>query len=456
MRAHSKLQPENSELFLEPDGFHDSQGRLMYFRGVNIAANAKLPPFIPFEESRWWDLLASWGFNMVRLTVFWEAIEPKPGLYDHSYLEKVKKIVDQASRRGIYILLDMHQDLYSRWLHGDGAPAWTFPEGVDPENNDSFGGQFWSFAYTFSRDVRACFTNFFESNQLKTHYRNAWLEVAKIVGNNPYVLGYDIMNEPYCGDIPNYAGQFENKFLKPLYEDVITAIRLIHPKAVGFIEPPISEIYTSKLTPFRVDDLVYTPHLYDSISNTMRIDFLPEDLFFSLLLMIQQEKARYLSMPLFIGEFGSPWGLQPFYARDLAVNAALKAMENNFISYAYWDFSVKDVDVWNEEDFSLIDKKGKPRGLGVNVRPYVRRLKGAPIFQSFDQLTKKYSLRFKSGPGLPPTIIYIPKSVQYPNGFQIYVSDGYKEYVPENGELIYSPSYDGYHDISISPRSGFR
>jgi hypothetical protein len=89
-------------------------------------------------------------------------------------------------------------------------------------------------AYTFSGDVRACFTNFFESNQLKAHYRNACLEVAKRVRDNPYVLGYDIMNEPSCGDIPNYAGQFENKFLKPLYEDVITAIRQVHPGAVGF------------------------------------------------------------------------------------------------------------------------------------------------------------------------------------------------------------------------------
>ena len=62
----------------------------------------------------------------------------------------------------MYTLLDMHQDLYSRWLHGDGAPAWAFPADVNPENNDGFGGRFWGCAYTLSRDVRLCFTNFFE------------------------------------------------------------------------------------------------------------------------------------------------------------------------------------------------------------------------------------------------------------------------------------------------------
>lgn len=452
MKAHSNSQLEDPKLCLEPDGFHDSDGRLMQFRGVNVAGNAKLPPFIPFYESRWWDLLASWGFNMIRLTIFWEAIEPEPYLYDRSYIGNIKKMVDQASQRGIYVLLDMHQDLYSRQLHGDGAPAWTFPESVNPENNDSFGGQFWSLAYAFSNDVRACFANFFESSEIKEHYKNAWLEVVKRVHGNPYVLGYDIMNEPSCGDIPNFSGQFENKFLKSFYEDMISAIRQVHPKAIGFVEPSFSDMYTSKLTPFSVENMIYAPHMYNSISNTLQFDPLPNDLFFDLMLMIQQEKAKYLRMPIFIGEFGSPWGMQPFYSRDLVVDSALEAMEENFVSNAYWDFSIKDVNIWNGEDFSLIDKNGKPRGLDVNVRPYVRCLRGSPICQRFDRFAKKYALRFKSEPGMPPTAIYIPESIHYPRGFQIYLSDGYREYSPQSGELLYFPSYDGYHEIFIKPR----
>jgi endoglycosylceramidase len=452
MRVHSPFQPEDPQLNLEPDGFHDSQGRVICFRGVNIAANAKLPPFVPFEDSCWWDLLTSWGYNIVRLTIFWEAIEPEPGLYDHAYLEKIEEMLNQAARRGIYVLLDMHQDLYSRWLHGDGAPEWTFPEEIDPKNNDSFGGRFWGMAYILSKDVRACFANFFRSSQLKAQYCNAWMEVAKRVGGNPYVLGYDIMNEPSCGDIPNNAGQFENDFLKPFYEYVIASIRQIHPAAVGFIEPNLQDMYTSKLTPFSIDDVVYAPHFYNPLSNTLQFDPFPEDISFDLLLMVHQEKAKYLHMPLFIGEFGSPWGMQPFYARNMAVDNALKAMEKDFVSNAYWDFSVRDVAVWNEEDYSLIDEEGRPRGLGVNVRPYVRRLRGSLLCQNFDQLTKKYSLRFKSEPGMPQTVICIPESVQYSNGFQIYISDGYKEYVHDREELMYSPSYDGYHNITIKPR----
>lgn len=452
MRGNSKIVEEDARLTLEPDGFHDSQGRLIYFRGVNLAANAKYPPFIPFEGTHWWDVLSSWGFNMVRLTLFWEAIEPESGVYDINYLDKIKQMVDLAAERGMYVLLDMHQDLYSRWLRGDGAPAWAFPADVNPQNNDGFGGRFWGCAYTLSRDVRACFTNFFESGQLREHYRNAWAEVAKKVKDNPYVLGYDLMNEPSCGNISNHAGLFEEKFLKTLYVETITTIRQLHPGAIGFVEPHIIDMYTSKLTPFDIDRLVYSPHLYNPISNTLWFDPFPEDISFGILLLIHKEKAKYLRMPLFIGEFGSPWRMLPFYARDMDVNDALEELEKSFVSNAYWDCSVKDVDCWNEEDYSLIDKNGNPRGLRVNVRPYVRNMRGTPLYQSFDRTTRKYSLRFKSEPGVPPTMIFVPETVQYPSGFRVCLSDGKMDYIRESSVLLYYPSFNCHHSITIQPK----
>ncbi|MDD1753370.1 MAG: cellulase family glycosylhydrolase [Methanotrichaceae archaeon] len=453
MRISAESKLLDSELILEPDGFHDSEGRLIHFRGVNVAGNAKLPPFIPFENEGWWDLLAQWGFNMVRLTLFWEAIEPEPDLYCRSYIDMIREIVHQASKRGIYVLLDMYQDLYSRWLKGDGAPDWSFPKKVDPKNNDSFGGRFWGLAYTLSQDVRDCFSNFFESKYLKDHYRNSWLEIAEIAKDNLYILGYDIMNEPFGGNISNYDGRFENNVLKPFIEDIITSIRDVHQGAVGFVEPNISDMYTSKLTPFKIDNLVYAPHLYNPLSSGLRFDPLPQGLLFNLILHIHLMKAKYLQMPLFIGEFGAPWTMQPSYARNMAINDALEVLENSFVPNAYWDFSTRNVDAWNEEDYSLIDQTGNTRGLDVNVRPYIRSLRGDPVYQRFDAMRKVYATCFKSEPGVPPTIIHIPESIQYPDGFSILVSDGSMEYHYDNYELYYFPSYNCHHYITIKPFS---
>jgi endoglycosylceramidase len=451
MQRCRSYREDDAQLALASDGFHDGEGRRICFRGVNVAGNAKLSPFLPFKDPSWWDLLASWGFNMVRLTLFWEAVEPAPGKYDRSYLDKIESLVDQAAQRGLYILLDMHQDLYSRSLCGDGAPDWAFPRYVDPQRNDSFGGQFWSAAYTLSRDVRCCFTHFFLSEGLQEHYRLAWQEVAARFKGHPFILGYDIMNEPSRGDIPNDRGQFENFVLQPFYEEMISAIREVHPGAVGFVEPHIQNMYSSKLEPFSIRGLVYAPHLYDSLAVTLRFDLLPNDMLFCHLLEAHQEKARELSLPLFVGEFGAPWSMEPSGARNMAVDDALQSLEANFIDCAYWDYSVRDVNAWNEEDFSLIDEEGQPRGFEVNVRPYLARLEGQPISQSFNCRTKAFLVRFKSRPGLPPAVIRVPK-VQYPQGFKLRLSDGQAEHHEEGGELWYYPAYDGCHQILLKPQ----
>lgn len=439
-------------LTLGKDGFCDSGGKRVFFRGINVSSNAKLPPFIPFEDPIWWDRLKSWGFNMIRLTLFWEAIEPVQGHYNRDYLLKVKKMVDQASARGIYTLLDMHQDFYSRWLYGDGAPSWAFPSEVDPTNNDSFGGQYWGNAYFLSNDFKACFTNFFRSRILRDHYRDAFVQVASLVKDNPFILGYDIMNEPSNGNIFNFLGDFENGFLKPLYEETITAIRQVHKEAVGFIEPNGQDTYTSMLMPFGLERLVYAPHMYDNLSNAMRYKPLPEGTLFEVMVIIHRFKAAFLGMPLFIGEYGAPWTMQPKGARNLTVDESLKAIESSFIDSAYWDYSVKDVNIWNEEDFSIIDQDGNPRGLEVNVRPYLRRLGGIPIRQSFDSGKKTYVAGFKSSPDRGESIFYVPKAIQYPKGFRINASSGRTKYDEASGELHYFPSYNGNHHIIIKPR----
>jgi endoglycosylceramidase len=68
--------------------------------------------------------LKQWGFNLIRFGVIWDGVEPEPGLYDDSYLDKLRDQIRMARNNGLYVLLDMHQDLYSA-AYGDGAPSWA-------------------------------------------------------------------------------------------------------------------------------------------------------------------------------------------------------------------------------------------------------------------------------------------------------------------------------------------
>jgi len=71
----------------------DPLNRHTIFHGVNIVY--KVDPYLPdstvFSGSdsltdQDIDNLYSWGFNLVRLGVMWEAVETSPGQYNFTYL----------------------------------------------------------------------------------------------------------------------------------------------------------------------------------------------------------------------------------------------------------------------------------------------------------------------------------------------------------------------------------
>lgn len=93
----------------------DSHGRSTIFHGVNVVY--KIDPYIPLDDSfepqlslndKDIDDLASWGFNLVRLGVMWEAVERQPGVYDYTYLKKVNDLINKLGQKGIYTLVDAH------------------------------------------------------------------------------------------------------------------------------------------------------------------------------------------------------------------------------------------------------------------------------------------------------------------------------------------------------------
>ena len=74
--------------------------------------------------------LASLGINVVRLGAMWTGVQPEgPQRVNRTYIKVLKSIVNGLASRGIYTVLDMHQDVL--WQAGSsdkfgyfGVPPW--------------------------------------------------------------------------------------------------------------------------------------------------------------------------------------------------------------------------------------------------------------------------------------------------------------------------------------------
>ena len=249
------------ELALVGTRIVDAAGRTVILRGVNLGGDSKVPypsggthhptdfsdhrsvsfigrPFPLAEADEHFTRLRHWGFNCLRLITTWEAIEHAgPGQYDAAYLDFYAELCERAGQYGLYVVVDFHQDVWSRMSGGDGAPGWIFEHlGIDISKLDEADAAFTMqrrFDYNdprprqperypqmswFSNYVRAAngilWTLFFGGHDfapqlslegqnvqdfLQTHLSNAQVALAKRIAHLPNVIGFDLINEPSPG-----------------------------------------------------------------------------------------------------------------------------------------------------------------------------------------------------------------------------------------------------------------
>jgi hypothetical protein len=160
------------------------------------------------------------------------------------YLERVSQVVGWARQAGVYVILDMHQNSFSRYLAADRSPP--FGIGESPALSDFSGAPAWavfagdtpSVKYFGQREfnpaVQLAFTNFWLNARvpgnrgtapgtgLQDHYIGALAALTRRFKDNSTVAGFNIFNEPSSGLIP--FGIFEDAFLVPFYRRVLDAV----------------------------------------------------------------------------------------------------------------------------------------------------------------------------------------------------------------------------------------
>ncbi len=232
--------------------FKDDQGRSLILRGANLSGSTKVPfspsgatyrregfynhrdvsfvgrPFPLEEADEHFKRLRAWGMTFLRFLVTWEAVEHAgPGLYDEAYLDYLHAIIKKAADYDITVFIDPHQDVWSRWTGGDGAPGWTLEAvGMDlskiavtgaaishQTHGDPFPRMIWPTNYE-KLGAGTMFSLFFAGNDfapatkiegipvqeyLQGHYINAIKQIALRLNDLPNVVGYDSLNEPGGG-----------------------------------------------------------------------------------------------------------------------------------------------------------------------------------------------------------------------------------------------------------------
>ncbi|KAF2177394.1 glycoside hydrolase family 5 protein [Zopfia rhizophila CBS 207.26] len=246
-------------LRIEGRTFRDSENREVTLRGINVAADAKFPatpdqpshvagkffdgdnvsfvgrPFSVEDAHTHFARLKGWGYNTIRYVFTWEAIEHAgPGRYDEEWIQHTISILRVAKGFGFYIFMDPHQDVWSRFSGGSGAPMWTlYACGLDPKSFDvteaalvhnvypepeKFPKMIW--ATNYSRLVcQVMFTLFFGGRDfapkaiidgkniqdyLQDHFIAACQHLAKRIheaGDLLYdpIVGWESLNEPNRG-----------------------------------------------------------------------------------------------------------------------------------------------------------------------------------------------------------------------------------------------------------------
>ncbi|GMH54125.1 hypothetical protein TrST_g5761 [Triparma strigata] len=429
-----KIDPETNH-------FIDSYNRQRFFHGLN--AVYKEEPYHPSTGT--WNAeeslnsedakqLSDWGFNVVRLGVLWSGLEPEQGVFNYTYLDEISTIVNYLKAENIYTILDMHQDVLSRAFCGNGIPLWAadiasnesrpFPvpvkmpyeiidggtpgtEGV-PDMEECRGRDF--ITYYFSGSVSKAFQSLYDNRGgLLDGFVGFWEEVVRRFEGENYVLGYEIINEPWAGDIysdPRRIFNAESKLLEPFYKRVHEAIRKIDDEKIVFYEPLTYDVWPVGFDTIPVGGEEYADrsamsyHIYCPLAggNTTPLELklacqaIDWDFFHQRVHDIKRIGG---------GGMMTEWGSLSNTNLDLAeLNHILRLADDYLVSQVYWQYKdYHDITCTGDAGISLYpggeiqDDKVK-----ILARTYAEIVAGKTKTMKFHEKISRFDLTYEPNP----------------------------------------------------------
>jgi endoglycosylceramidase len=462
---------------------YDSHNRVVILHGVNVVY--KYAPYIAYPDAGTpWNFdntdasrIQSLGFNMVRLGIEWQALEPgtggpnqpsvctpgtpgNPHEFNRAvalrYLRHVAATVNLLARHGIYTLLDMHQDVYNSNFRGEGAPNWAVCTNNVPIV--PVGGR-WSNNYgnpTLETAVAHFWNNDVVGN-LQGQYDRVWQTVANYFKNNPWVVGYDPYNEPFETTTTLADGSTFTSNLQCFYtgrahqsllangttlltcpsdvpaQGVIPSIQAVDHRHLIFLEPDIYWVtggnIPSQLGPLPFQRIVFNFHDYCGDRSPVTGD--PTDLLRCLQAeetMAAEQDVTRLSMSsasqsngpaIFMSEFGATTSVS-------MVGFDTEWAGINEVGWAYWAWKYYDDPTGSSAEGLVLPDGTYSPIVQVLSRTYPQEVAGNPQSFLFNPFTGAFSMIYTPSVAAQgsSTVIDIAASQHYASGWCAAVKGG--------------------------------
>jgi endoglycosylceramidase len=441
----------------------DAQGRVVLLHGVN--AVWKRAPYVPPATAAGFtardaDWIAAQGFNTVRLGVIFAGVMPTRGRVDQTYLDRIATVVDLLAARRVWVLLDFHQDLFSERFSGEGFPAWAVHDDGLPTPVDlGFPGNY------FQPSTSRAFDNFYANvDGVADLYAQAWKAVALRFRGTSYVLGYDLMNEPWPGTqvstCANPAGcpVFDAQVLQPVFEKALAAIRSVDRRHLVWIEPNVifndgAQTQLGALGGLVDGALGLSYHQYCTVAGLTHSsggqagpECGPQG---DLVVSNASSVAEQRGWATLLTEFGA--------SDDLAdVARVVASADKGLTGWQYWHYKE-----WGDPTTESQGSGGqglfvhdgdlasaKQAKLDVLVVPFARAVAGVPTSTGFSDHVLTLTYDAKPAAGL--TEVWVPQR-QYPHGYRVSVTGASVVSKPGAQLLLLRAGRPGPVVVRVSP-----
>ena len=416
----------------------DHQNRIVLLHGMNAVWKLRDDNnYTPPDEPRGFtaadaDWLRDHGFNTVRLGVIFAGVMPQEGQIDHAYLAGIDRVVQLLASRGIYVMFDFHQDMYSEKYGGEGFPDWSVYDDGVPATNIGFPQTY------FTPAVGRAFDNFWQNKAgLWDRYAEAWTAVAAKWKDQPYHGGYDLLNEPYPGShfasCANTEGcpVFDTQYLQPMHEHMMAGIRTVDPGNIVWFEPNFvfnggAKSHYATLAPIPDENIGLSWHKYcvsGLVLHSQGFEDLPGcEQIHQFVTDNAEATIQKMNATTLVTEFGA--------SDDLAdIDQVMRQTDAQFTGWQYWAYkNWKDPTTESQESggqglFTDDEDLGtvKLDKLAYLERPYPQATAGVPVALNFDFASKAFSYRYTPRCAGGPTEIYVP-ALHYPQGYKLELS----------------------------------